>query len=249
MNTKRKAARRLERDAVINLSKRRLWYADEPLATSAPTPQAPAPEAEKSSGAVDSGVDEEKPKTFDESYVKELRAENANWRKQTRELENRLKALEGEQNQKHEAELKEQAKWQELAEKREAKLREIETAHANELLKIQRQVVAARYTDRLPKSDDPENDAVAIFASRLQGSTLEELQQDAEKLIAVFGIQPVTQQPAPNAQARSQNTTTAAPGGQPVGRTDATRKGEYFGGANTSPIFQGGGVVINGNQD
>lgn len=232
MNTKRKAARRLERDAVIDLSQRRLWYADEP-STAQPTPQAPAPEPEKASGAVDSGV-EDKPKSFDEGYVKELRAENADWRKKTRDLEKRLKEIEDAQTQKHDAELKEQAKWQELAEKRESELKQLQADLATERLNGIRMRVGSEL--KLPPA----------LVARLQGATEDEIRADATALAKELGLD----KPAETTQqARSQNTTTAAPGGQPVGRTDATRKGEYFGGANTSPIFQGGGVVINGNQD
>jgi hypothetical protein len=214
-----------------------------PVGSDNPTPETSAPETPQS-GAVHSGA--ETPKTYDETYVKELRKENATHRTKARELEARLAELENASKAAEDKKLAEQNEWKTLAEKRAAELDAERQKFAQERLDLLRGNVAARYASRLVKPDGEDVDPVAEFAKRLSGSTVDELVADAEKLIKLFGA-PAAASADP---ARSRPTTTPAPDGQPrAGRDDTTRKGEYFGGANTSPMFQGGGVVIRGNTE
>jgi hypothetical protein len=66
------------------------------------------------------------PKTFDESYVKDLRAEAAKHRKDAKAAQTRLAELEAAQAAAETAELEAQGKWKELAEQNAAKVAEYE---------------------------------------------------------------------------------------------------------------------------
>lgn len=228
----------------FSLAKRRTWHADEPNATDDKATPAPDDKA----GAVDSS---DKPKVFDEAYVKELRAENADWRKKTRDLEKRMADFEDSQNKAKEAKLKEEQKWQELAETRQKELEKIQSDLQTERMNNLRTRVGMELN--LPPA----------LVARLQGATEDEIRADATTLAKELGFDkpkteaPPANAPAPDATAatpqqpaRSQTTTTAVPGGQPVTRTDTDRHKEYYGGARSSPIFNpanGGKVIFHGN--
>jgi hypothetical protein len=211
-----------------------VWYADDPPATPAtpPTPDKPAPEPEKS-GAADSDAGEE-PKTYDAEYVKKLRKEAAEKRTEARELKERLEKLEAAAKEREDKELTEQQKWQQLAEKREKELASIKADYEAKLLASLKHQIGTEH--KLP----------ATLIARLQGATEEELRADAAQLAKDLGLDKPAE-PKPETQpARGQTTTTAVPGGQPVGRTVADQRRDYIGGANTSPIFQGGKLIIHG---
>jgi hypothetical protein len=213
-----------------------------PVTPVTPPPQTTAPEQNKS-GAVDSG-EGDKPKVFDEAYVKDLRAENAEWRKKTRDLEKRLQDIESTQSQAKEAELKEQQKWQQLAEKYE-----------KEKLDLVRQLETERLTSLKAKVGNDFKLPSALVA-RLQGATEDELRADAAELAKELGLDkpaptepPQQPEPEQTQKARRPSTTTAVPGGQTVGRTDADRRAAREN--RTSPIFDtsnAGGAVTKGSR-
>src|SRR5512133_2640852 len=64
-------------------------------------------------------------KTFDETYVKELRSESASYRTKLRDAEKRLADLEAAAKQGEESKLAEEQKWQQLAEKRAQELEKL----------------------------------------------------------------------------------------------------------------------------
>src|SRR5574342_818976 len=114
----------------FSLAKRRIWRADEPPSTEPPAP-------DKDADAAASAEDKPAPKTFDEAYVKELRSENADWRKKFRDLEKRMGDFEAKKKQAEEDELKEQNLHKELADRYKADLdkakAELETERINNL--------------------------------------------------------------------------------------------------------------------
>lgn len=62
------------------------------------TGQAPTPDGQEPAGntTAPAKVDGQEPKTFDEAYVKQLRAENAQWRKQAQEAAAKVTSFEQE---------------------------------------------------------------------------------------------------------------------------------------------------------
>lgn len=191
----------------------------------------------KTSTAVDSGsVKESEAKTFDASYVKELRDEAATWRKQFRELEKRLSELDTDKQKKDEAELAENNKWKELADKRAEELAKVASERDAERAKNLRTNIGIEF--KLTPSQ----------IKRLQGSTEEELRADAQELVKDLGLDkqvspPVEDEkkpdPIPNTQQAKKQTTAVAPDGQPQGETDEQRRARlYKHGAINSPLFQ-----------
>lgn len=197
-----------------------------------PQPQTPAPEP-KASDAGDSGL--EKQEAFSREYVQELRAENAQRRKEARELQKRLEELESTRKQVEEKELVENQKWQQLAEKREKELAELKAALETERINNMRVRIGSEF--KLP----------AKLQARLQGNTEDEIRADAKSLAEELGLdKPPAETPkadakpttAPELPARSQ-TTAIAPDGQPLGETDEQRRARlYKRGATNSPLFQ-----------
>jgi DNA repair exonuclease SbcCD ATPase subunit len=97
-------------------------------------PQEPmAPTGQGPSGA-EPGAE---PQTFDAEYVQELRNEAAKWRKQLREAQERLEAIERAKTQEEEERLKQQEKFKELAETREQRIAELETELEERELRLQ----------------------------------------------------------------------------------------------------------------
>lgn len=231
--------------SMFTLTKRRTWYADEPPAPETASPDKPAPEPNKS-GAVDSGEESGEEKSYPEEYVKKLRKEAADRRTEARDLQARLAQLEADAKTREEKELTEQNDWKQLAEKRGKELEKMKADLEKANFESLRTKIGAEY--KLP----------AKFVARLQGASEDELRTDAAELAKDLGLDkpstpaenPATPQtPPPESQsARSQQTTTAVPGGQPVTRTDAERRRDYFGGANSSPLFQGGKLTFNSKQ-
>ena len=228
--------------SMFTLTKRRAWYADEPPTTETASPDKPAPDP-KQSGAVDSGEESGEVKSYPEEYVKKLRKEAADRRTEARELKERLDTLEAAAKAREEKELTEQNDWKQLAEKRGKELEKMKADLETERFDNLRTRIGSEY--KLP----------AKFVARLQGASEDELRADAAELAKDLGLDkptapaetPAAQQTATTPEtpaARSQSTTTAVPGGQPVTRTDADRKREYYGGANSSPMFSGGKLTF-----
>lgn len=123
------------------------------------TPEAaaeqPAPEA--TTVAPEAKADE--PKVFDESYVKQLREENAKYRTRAQEAESKV--------QEHED-----------AQKSEAEKQAEETAR----LKAENDALKA---DKIRFEVATEKQLPAELVGRLQGKTKEELAADADKLLAL----------------------------------------------------------------
>ncbi len=238
----------------FSLAKRRTWYADEPPATPATATPAPGDK----SGAVDSSNGDEPPdwvkdpvKAYKE--IRSLREEAEAKRKEARDTLARLEKLEDaskkadkEKAKADEAKLAEDKKWEDLAKKYKA-----------DLEKAEQDLTTERF-DRIKERIGNELKLPAKLVVRLQGATEDELRADATELAKELGLDKSS--PAPEQtpatepaktevtqSARGQQTTTAVPGGQPVGRTNDDRKKEFFGGAKSSNIFQGAKVVYHGN--
>ena len=77
------------------------------------------------------------PKTFDESYVKDLRAEAKKHREEAKAAKTRLQELEAAQVAADTAELEAQGQWKELAEQNAAKTAELETQLAEQNVALQ----------------------------------------------------------------------------------------------------------------
>lgn len=65
-------------------------------------------------------------KTFSEGYVKDLRDENAKWRTQLRDVQQRLEALQSEKEQREAKELAEQGEYQTLYEQEQQRAQELQ---------------------------------------------------------------------------------------------------------------------------
>lgn len=189
-----------------------------------PTPEKPTPAPEPEG--------EGKAKVFDETYVKELRSENADWRKKYRDMEKRLSEVENAKQQETDKKLAEDQKWQELAAKREDEIKTLKAAQEAERLELLRVKVSLPYAARLPQVEGV-TDPVGEFAGRLRGTNEEELKADAERLIALIRPpQTEAQQPAPTqstGQTARRQTTTVAPDGQPSGETDEQKRNRLYG--------------------
>lgn len=188
---------------------------------------------------------------FDEGYVKQLRQEAAKWRVKVRELETALTNLQDARTQQEESELAEQAKWKELAEKREREVADLRKQVKEREAALMRAKIAAEYNLLGTVLDESTGETLA---DRLRGETEEELRADAAKLAKLAArAQPATPAQAEGATAPSETalpgargpqTTTAVPGGRPAGRTDTDRRREYFTFNNDSPFYRGGGLVL-----
>lgn len=219
-----------------------------PPVPDAPTPEKPAPTPTPPEGEKPA----EEPKLFDAEYVRELRSEAAKYRVEKKELEKRLADLETAQHSREEAELADQQKWQELADKRAKELDAIRAQLEGQRIETARLRIAAEFGLNVP-IDDGET-----LADRLRGTTEEELRADAAKLAKWFtSLKPATgeapdsptpDKAAPTTPGAGRPQTTAVPGGKPAGKTDEDRRREYLRGSQESPLFQppsGGGVVWN----
>lgn len=230
-----------------SLRKRRRWYAgdgddgatmDPPAdkVTTAPKPDNPKPEDDKPQGD-----------TFPRSYVEELRAENASWRTKVRDLEKKFEDMETEKQKTQAKELEDQNRFKELYEQEQQKTAQLETQMKEQQAEIQRVKIAAEF--HLP--DD--------LAERLQGEDETALRADAQKLAkyapkpdeAAPDADPDKEPDKPDKEDKSKqdagrrSTTTAAPGGPPMGRTDADRRAQYFSGRpQDSPMFKDIDVIL-----
>jgi cytochrome c553 len=219
-----------------------------PNVPDAPTPEKPEPTPEKPEGDKPA----EEPKLFDAEYVRELRSEAAKYRVEKKELEKRLADLETSQRSREEAELADQQKWQELADKRAKELEAMKAQLDSQRIETVRLRVAAEFGLNVP-IDDGET-----LADRLRGTTEEELRADAAKLAKWYTSlkpakdespdSPEPEKAPPTTPGAGRPQTTAVPGGKPAGKTDEDRRREYLRGSQESPLFQppsGGGVVWN----
>lgn len=118
-------------------------------------------------GGDDDDKDDGETKTYDESYVKKLREENARRRRENQELSGRLKAHED-------------ANKTELEREQEARTSAEQRATAAESASLRLEVAL----DKAPEGMGIAQ--VRKLAKRLTGSTKEELEADAEELFADF---------------------------------------------------------------
>ncbi len=219
----------------------------DPHVHDAPTPEKPEPTPEKPEGDK-----VEEPKLFDADYVRELRSEAAKYRVEKKELEKRLADLETSRRSREEAELADQQKWQELADKRAKELEAMKAQLDSQRIETVRLRVAAEFGLNVP-IDDGET-----LADRLRGTTEEDLRADAAKLAKWYTSlkpakdespdSPEPEKAPPTTPGAGRPQTTAVPGGKPAGKTDEDRRREYLRGSQDSPLFQppsGGGVVWN----
>ena len=211
----------------------------------------PTPDAEPEKGK----PEPDKQDTFDREYVEELRRENAKWRKQVRDFEARMGDLEVESKSAEEKRLADQQEWQTLAEQRAAEIAKLADQLKQKEVDVLRVRVAAEFHLNVPLDED----GGETLADRLRGTTEDELRADAQKLAKLLpkpAPQAEVATPSPEAPDKQETPaavpatearrhTTAVPGGQPVGRTDADRRNEYLTPSTDSPIFGKGKVTIN----
>ena len=213
------------------LSKKRTWYDDAGLeviqgeGTEVTTPVVepvvpPVPgkvveRQEPNMVDVDALDDQGHRKYFEKTYVTDLREENRTSRQARETAENKLAALEQAGAVDKAAKLTENEEFQELAETYRLELETLRGQYAQAEFANMQSVIGSEYN--LP----PE------ISKRLQGKNREELVTDAQALAAVF-VKSKTQQ-------ESQGITPVPDGSPPPARDDASRRGEYFSGANADP--------------
>lgn len=209
---------RHEIDGAVNLAQRRAWFAPD---------EAQQPGGDSSAAAQPDASAEQVPdwvkdpaKAYEE--IRKLRASEAQTRTSARDLEKRLEAIEKARQAADEQTLVEQNRWKEIAEKRDAELKQLQETLQKSQQQALRTQIAVEFG--LP----------APLAARLQGATEEELRADAEQLKALI--------PAPGAQ-KTSTTTTAVPGGQPAKETDAQRRTRLNGGGGRN-LFEGGKIIL-----
>ena len=168
-------------------------------------------------------------KTFDEKYVRELRAEAAKYRKELQEVKTWREQQEADARQRQEAEALQQGKYKELLDAREKELTDLRVQIAQRDLDVLKMKIANEYS--LPPA----------LASRLQGTNEDELKQDAEALKAIIPPKADATADAPATPPVPQRppTTTPLPGGQPSTNQEA----EWRAGRTRyeSPIFSKAG--------
>lgn len=143
------------------------------------------------------------------AMVKELREENAKWRKEKKAVEESASKAETQR-------LTEQGEFKRLYEEASTQLQQL-----RDELKAS-QVVALRAKVASELGIPPQ------LAERLQGESEEELRLDAEKLKAVI----------PAASGTPKQMTVGVPGGRPAAETDAQRRARLFG-SNTNAFTGG----------
>lgn len=199
------------------------------------TGQAPANDAQQ--GQENNGADSSVPEWASDpnsayAEVQKARREAADTRVKLREIEKQLQESATQKQLEEEKQMQEQNKWQELAEKRAQELQTLQQQMQDMQSNMLRTQIAAEF--KLP----------AELAKRLQGSSEDELREDAQALSQLIQVQqateqPPAQQPQQQQQPRWQNNITpAAPGGKPVSETDAQRFARLYGRNNASAAFR-----------
>ncbi len=124
------------------------------------------------------------PKTFDESYVKDLRAEAAKYRKDSRDTRARLQELEAAQAAAETAELETQGQWQTLAKQNAAKTAELEAQLEAALQTERRNTLAVTVAAQLGAIDPTDaNFQAAVNAISIAADDAEaKIQQALEAL-------------------------------------------------------------------
>lgn len=210
------AARRLDAEALISLSRRRQWYADDP-AGEGDKPAGSEKPADPGSGDKPAGGEAEVPdfvKDPAKAYaeIQKLRNESAAERTKRTNAERTLSELQQAAKDAEKQKLVEGKDFQKLyeeaeREKQEALQRAATTALENLRLKVG---TAAG----LP----------ADLIERLRGASEDELKADAEKLKAFV------------ADPKKPRTTSDMPGGDPAGETYEQRKARIYGQRGANPF-------------
>lgn len=202
--------------------------------------QTPAPDAQtpndpkaptESAGSSDSWLDalpEEQA-----TYIRELRRENAQRRNEAKQVKQQLDQLTKAQQDAETAKLAEQQKWQELYEQEKAAREKLLNDLKVEQMNTLRLNIAAEF--KLPPQ----------LASRLVGSDEDSLRADAETLAKLIPSGSATtddQKPA-----RSRQTTSAVPDGQPTKETDDQRRARLNPRFNRPSIFDSVDIIVHGD--
>lgn len=143
--------------------------------------------------------------------IRKLREENATRRLKLQEFESEAEKRARELLAQEEATLQENQQWRELAEKRARELEELQ------------QSMQAMELDNLRRSIGLELGLPSALVDRIRGANEEEMRADAEAIKSAIP----TQQQQPSA---GRSTTTANPGGKPIGRTREELASRYLGG-------------------
>jgi small-conductance mechanosensitive channel len=189
------------------------------------------------------------PKTFDESYVKDLRTEAAKYRKAAREAQAKLKKLETAQEAAEATELEAQGQWKELAEQNAAKTAQLEAQLAEQESRLnaeRRNTMAVTVATQLGAIDPTD----ANFTSAVSAIDISE--QGAEERIS----QALTALTETRPYLFGSGKPTLAPfnpaGGETEPRTEtATQRRQRIYGGGPSRVFdaksapqRGGGVIF-----
>jgi hypothetical protein len=189
------------------------------------------------------------PKTFDESYVKDLRTEAAKHRKAAREAQAKLQELQTAAEAAEAAELEAQGQWKELAEQNAAKTAQLEAqlAEQESMLNVERRntvaVTVATQLGAIDPSDANFTNAVSAIdmaADDAQGQIKEALETLKVRRPYLFGTGKPSLAPFNPASGETQPTTETA----------AQRRQRIYGGG-ASRVFdpkaaqeRGGGVIF-----
>lgn len=185
---------------------------------------------------------------FDASYVKDLRSEAANYRKELRAAQKRLEEIEAAQEAAKTAELEQQGKWQELAEQKASEAKELEAQlerQRQELANERRANIALSVATRLG-AIDPGDANFAAAVSAIDVNAEDATEQITRSLEALKEARPYL------FGKRVGNLASFNPTGQvppPPGETDNERRRRLWGGGS-HPMFDteaaevaGGGVI------
>lgn len=185
-----------------------------PTPTPAPASQQPLPENLVNVNAEDS---EGNRLFFERDYVTSLRDESKTNRLQAEAAEAKLVTLQQAETDRKAADLTENKKWEDLAELRNTELTDLRSKLAQAEFTGLQSAIGAEYN--LP----------AELHGRLQGTTRDEIVEDAQRLAAMF-VQSKT-------KPESQGITPVPDSSPPPARDDTARSEEYFKGGEKSGIF------------
>jgi hypothetical protein len=198
-------------------------------------PQAPEaqPETDPKAPANTEGSSDSWMNTLPEqaqTYIKELRGENASRRTENRDIKKQLEQIQSAQTEAETAKLAEQQKWQELYEKEKAEREKLaQTVEAERLNNVKLRIASEH---KLP----------AQLAARLVGDDEDSLRADAAELAKLIpsGTAPADEQ----ITARSRQTTSAVPDGQPTRETDDQRRARLNPRLKSPTIFDAVDIIV-----
>ncbi len=143
-------------------------------------PNPPTPPGDDPLDHSTSNLDDNNPKTFSESVVRELREEAKKRRLELREAQARIAELQRLEDERVRAKLEEEKKYQELVELERSKFRELETKYSNESKQFSEKILRAEIRAKAVEAGivDPSD----IETLPLENVTVEQIPDFVESL-------------------------------------------------------------------